>query len=125
MNDGLQDACNQKDVRQRIGDSGLARHLGNEHQATEDGQVLDAVGMRPCEALHEGGKIGVVWIEPVCRNGFGQDEPGAYDLHEHQEKQRPGNESSEGGEGGVHTVIPGWWVSGESLARSVWMTRNV
>jgi hypothetical protein len=74
----------------------------------------------PREALHERGKIGVVRLEPVCRDGLRQDESGANELHEHQESQRPGNESGEGGESGGHSGIPWCWFGCEAIRNVSW-----
>ena len=103
MNGRLQDARTKKCVCQRVCDGGPAGQHGNEHDAAEDRKAFDAVRVRTCQALHEWREVRVVRSEPVCRNGFGEDELGANDLHEHQEEQRPGDEANEGGERGIHT----------------------
>ncbi|GAB1412115.1 hypothetical protein MASR1M97_08510 [Candidatus Desulfobacillus denitrificans] len=63
MDRRLHDAGAEEGEGEWLGQRGIDRDGGDQHEAAEDGQAIEAVGAG--EALHEGGEVGVVRLEPL------------------------------------------------------------
>ncbi len=92
----LDDTRTEQDVRERVGHICPAHRQCRKHQPAEDREAFEAIGMRPGEALHEGGQSGVVRRESIGGDPACQHEPRAQSLHQHQEGEGPGDEADKG-----------------------------
>lgn len=100
----LQEAGREEHVGQRIRDLRMPRDHRHQHQPAEDRQPLEAVGVRPGQALHERREVRVVGNELAGRFGPLQHERTADHLHHDEQQQRPGDERGEGDERGSHAA---------------------
>jgi hypothetical protein len=93
----LNKTSHEQPGRETVRNHGSISYQCNDQEPAEYGQTFDTVGLRPRKALHKGGKICIVGPQLRPRDGSGNDQTGAQELHQNKQKECPRDENREYG----------------------------